>query len=178
MSTPVTPSQTVGPFFHIGLATIAHDDLTSSGIAGEPITIRGQVLDGDGQAVEDALLEIWQADSNGQYPERVDQAASSGEKRENYAQQTEALAADARQPANENAQTFRGFGRVPTGHSGSFHLVTVKPGRVAGPDGHLQAPHIVVTLFARGLLKQLTTRLYFPDEPSNARRRGAQAHTC
>ncbi len=63
---------------------------------------------------------------------------------------------------------FRGFGRVPTDAKGAFRFSTIKPGRVPGPGGRLQAPHLVVAVFMRGLLKHLATRIYFPDEPANA----------
>ena len=142
MSTPPTASQTVGPFFHLGMAYLARDNFAAESIAGERITIRGKVLDGDGNVVPDAVLEIWQADSSGRYP-------------------SEAVS------HNSGAPRFLGFGRVETDDNGEFSFTTIKPGRVPSPDGSLQAPHLVITLFSRGLLKALLTRLYFPDEPAN-----------
>lgn len=138
-----TGSQTVGPFFHLGLADFYRDDLVSPGVPGEKLSIRGRVLDADGDAVNDALLEIWQADSQGKFHESKEAADISG------------------------AAGFWGFGRIPTNSEGAFHFKTIKPGRVPGSGGANQAPHIVVTLFMRGLLKQLTTRIYFPGEPAN-----------
>jgi protocatechuate 3,4-dioxygenase, alpha subunit len=143
MTTPPTASQTVGPFFHLGMAHLERENFVAQGIAGERVTIRGQVLDGDGNAVPDAVLEIWQADSSGRYVSEIF-------------------------PQNSATPRFLGFGRIETDDKGEFSFTTIKPGRVASPDGSLQAPHIVVTLFARGLLKPLRTRLYFPDEPGNA----------
>ena len=120
------------------------DDLAGPGVAGERIVIAGRVLDADGQGVPDAVLELWQADAQGRYAHPDDQQ----EKR--------------MQPG------FQGFGRVPTTADGSFRFTTIKSGRVPGPDGKLQAPHIVVSVFMRGLLRRLVTRIYFPGEPANA----------
>jgi len=144
MRLPVTPPQTVGPFLHIGLDWLNTADLTSPDVSGERITIEGRVLDADGNPVPDALIEIWQADAQGQYSNRSARAAES--------------------PATR----FNGFGRVPTDDSGTFRFTTIEPGRVPAPDGTLQAPHIVVTVFMRGLLKHLVSRIYFPGEAANA----------
>lgn len=143
MARDATPSQTVGPFFSIGLRHMNRADL-AEGIDGERITIKGIVIDGDGQPVPDAILEIWQADADGRYhhPEH-----SSAPDRET---------------------SFFGFGRVPTDDHGRFSFTTVKPGPVHSPDGTPQAPHLQICIFMRGLLKQLVTRLYFPEEPLNA----------
>jgi len=143
MTTPPTASQTVGPFFHLGMAHLERGNFVAQGIAVVRVTIRGQVLDADGNAVPDAMLEIWQADSSGRYGGEIF-------------------------PQNSATPRFLGFGRIETDDKGEFSFTTIKPGRVASPDGSLQAPHIVVTLFSRGLLKPLRTRLYFPDEPGNA----------
>ena len=140
MALPVTPSQTVGPFLRIGLDWLNSADL-STAVPGERITIEGRVLDADGAPVPDALLEFWQASPQGTYVNEDHPAQ---------------LAA------------FRGFGRVPTDDDGGFSFTTVKPGRVPAPDGSLQAPHIVVTVFMRGLLKHLVSRIYFPGEAANA----------
>jgi protocatechuate 3,4-dioxygenase, alpha subunit len=131
----LTPSQTVGPFFHIGLEHIAVSDLTA-GTAEQPIEITGRVLDGDGQPVIDALVELWQANAQGRY-------------------------------AHAEEASFKGHGRIATDANGSFRFTTIKPGRVSGPDGLSQAPHIAVNVFMRGLLKHLVTRIYFPGESSN-----------
>jgi protocatechuate 3,4-dioxygenase alpha subunit len=144
MRLPVTPSQTVGPFLSIGLDWLTITDLTAPDTPGERITIEGRVLDADGAPVPDAVVEIWQADPRGQYAGTDEDAEGSA-------------------PAR-----FKGFGRVPTDDDGAFHFTTLKPGRVAAPDGTLQAPHIVVTVFMRGLLKHLVSRIYFPDDPANA----------
>ena len=143
MPGPSTPSQTVGPFFSIGLDWMNRANL-AEGSAGERVAIRGRVLDGDGQPVPDAVLEIWQADAEGRYhhPEHAD-------------------------PRN-NATPFVGFGRIPTDDRGQFSFTTIKPGPVHGPDGEPQAPHLQISVFMRGLLRQLVTRMYFPDEPLNA----------
>lgn len=146
----VTPSQTIGPFFHYMLTphdyptrVVFSNDLTENGVAGVKITIEGRVTDGDGEPVPDAVIEIWQADSEGRYPHPDDRRA----------------------PASNN---FCGFGRVDTGKDGSFHFVTVKPGRVPGVNGAEQAPHIAVHVLGRGMLMHLNTRIYFSDESSNA----------
>lgn len=135
MSLHTTTSQTVGPYLHIGLTWLITEKLAPAGVPGKRITIRGRVLDGDGEPVNDALVEIWQADSRGRY----------GGKR------------------------FRGFGRSATDDKGEFRFHTIKPGRVPGPDGTPQAPHILAVVFMRGQLKHLVSRIYFPDEPANAK---------
>jgi protocatechuate 3,4-dioxygenase, alpha subunit len=144
MSLRATGSQTVGPFFSIGFSWLNCDNLAGPDVSGEHVTIRGRILDGDGQPVPDALLEIWQANAHGKYahPEDTqDKPVEAG---------------------------FRGFGRIPTDAEGKFQFSTIKPGRVPGPEGQLQAPHIVVSVFSRGLLVRLVTRIYFPDEPANS----------
>ena len=136
-----TPSQTAGPFFRLGLDRPEWGDLTRDGPRGEKIAIQGRVLDGDGAPVDDAVLEIWQADADGRYDHPEDG-----------------------RPADPR---FPGFGRAMTDEAGRYRFVTIRPGRVPGPAGALQAPHIDMTIFARGLLKQLVTRIYFAGEPSN-----------
>ena len=143
----LTPSQTVGPFFAHSLTpddyafqAMAGNDLRTDDVVGAPIVITGQVTDGAGQLVNDAMIEIWQADGHGRYPGT-----------------SEALA---------NAH-FKGFGRSGT-PEGVFRFLTVKPGNVPGPGGKDQAPHVNVGVFARGILKRLFTRIYFADEPGNA----------
>jgi protocatechuate 3,4-dioxygenase, alpha subunit len=161
MSLQTTTSQTVGPFFQIGLAKFYIDDLTGPGVSGEAIEIEGRVFDGDGRPVPDGVIEIWQADAQGKYAHPQ------------FVEETEGIQKDDPQ-RKEAAQVhqgqggFRGFGRVPTQPDGSFRFKTIKPGRVPAPDGTLQAPHIAVSVFTRGLLRRLVTRIYFPDEPSNA----------
>jgi protocatechuate 3,4-dioxygenase, alpha subunit len=143
MSHQATTSQTVGPYFTIGLDLLSRNQIPSPGIAGERITIQGQVVDGDGQPVPDALLETWQANAEGRYihPEDL---------------QTESDTAE-----------FFGFGRIPTDENGCFRFTTIKPGPVPGPEGTMQAPHIVVSVFMRGLLTRLITRIYFFGDPRN-----------
>ncbi len=145
-----TPSQTVGPFLHIGLVQGAYGApeiftpaIAAPGMPGTPIRIEGRVFDGEGNILPDALIELWQADHQGRY----------------------AHPADGR-PLSSNS--FRGFGRCPTGKDGTFGFATVKPGPVPGPDGSTQAPHINVGMLARGMLKRLFTRIYFAGEPANA----------
>jgi len=143
MSLLTTPSQTVGPYLRIGFLPLLIDAIAPAGVPGERITIRGRMSDGDGKPVSDGVLEIWQADAQGKYGHPED-----GQK---------TIAANA----------FRGFGRVLTDGGGAFRFTTIKPGPVAGPDGKRQAPHLVVTVFMRGMLRHLITRMYFPGEPLN-----------
>jgi protocatechuate 3,4-dioxygenase alpha subunit len=112
---------------------------------GQKIEIRGRVSDGDGLPVIDALVEIWQANAAGRYDHPEDR-------------RTEALI----------DPEFLGFGRCPTDPFGHYFFRTIRPGQVPAPDGTLQAPHLMVGVFARGLLKRLATRLYFEDAPENA----------
>lgn len=135
----MTGSQTVGPFLHIGLAGLYRDDLRAGGVEGDVVTIQGRVLDGDGVGVPDGLVEIWQANRHGRYPDPQDARVLPLE------------------------PSFRGFGRVATDAQGDFRFTTIKPGALPGPQGRLQAPHIVVSVFMRGLIKRLATRMYFPD---------------
>ncbi len=144
MSLQATTSQTVGPYLHIGLTWLCSDNLAAAGVKGERLTIAGRVIDGDGAPVNDALIEVWQANAQGKY-------AHPDDKRD--------LPVEA---------GFSGWGRVPTDEAGAFRFHTIKPGRVPGPGGTMQAPHLVIAVFMRGLLKQLVTRIYFPDEPANA----------
>jgi protocatechuate 3,4-dioxygenase, alpha subunit len=135
-----TPSQTVGPFYHYALERPAWADLTADGASGEKIQIEGRILDGDGVPVFDAFLEIWQANAAGKYAHPEDRQDKPLDPR------------------------FRGFGRVGADAEGRFRFTTIRPGRVPGRGNTLQAPHINIAIFGRGLLKQLTTRLYFADQ--------------
>ena len=123
MTLPPTPSQTIGPFFAVGLPWPDGPDVVPEGTLGA-IRIGGRVLDGAGDPVPDALVESWQADPG-----------------------------------------FRGFGRCPTDAEGRWAVRTVKPGPLPAPGGGVEAPHLNVSVFARGLLGRLVTRVYFPDEP-------------
>ena len=144
MSLLLTAAQTVGPFVSIGFEKQAVNDIVLPGVAGERVTITGRIVDGDGLPVTDAVIETWQANSFGKY----------------------AHPDDAQEKLLE--ENFKGFGRVLTDGQGGFRLATVKPGKVAGPHGREQAPHITVVIFMRGLLKHLMTRIYFPDDAANA----------
>ena len=141
MPSHTTPSQTVGPFFTIGMEPLYCADI-AAGSEGQRIEISGRVLDADGAPVPDAILELWQADANGNYFSSQESSAAKNE--------------------------IPGFGRVPTNEAGEFHFRTIKPGRVPDPSGGFQAPHILVSFFCRGLLRRLVSRIYFPNEPSNA----------
>ncbi len=143
MTLLTTPSQTIGPFFHDALDRRDWSDLTAAGPAGETLRIEGRILDGDGAPVTDALVEIWQANAAGRY---------------DHPEDTQDRPLDPK---------FRGFGRTATDAQGFYRFTTIRPGRVPGRGNTLQAPHISVSIFARGLLKRLATRLYFADEPSN-----------
>ena len=145
MSPKQTPSQTVGPYFAYGLtpeqygyplSSVAGPAMRGDDTDGEPIRIEGQVLDGEGAPVNDAMIELWQADAQGRYAHPAD-------------------------PRSSNAG-FAGFGRCGTGTDpeNRFRFETVKPGAVS--DG--QAPHINVAVFMRGLLTHAYTRIYFSDE--------------
>jgi protocatechuate 3,4-dioxygenase alpha subunit len=140
-----TPGQTVGPFFALGLDRPEWSDLTRRNPQGQRITIEGRVLDGDGAAVPDALIELWQANAAGRYDH------------------TDDTQADKKIDPN-----FHGYGRVATDAEGKFKITTIKPGPVPGRGNALQAPHINVAFFARGLLRQLHTRIYFAGEAANA----------
>ncbi|MGH6929664.1 MAG: protocatechuate 3,4-dioxygenase subunit alpha [Dongiaceae bacterium] len=139
-----SPSQTVGPFFHDALSWHGAEALVRPDTRGERIAIVGRILDGDGQPVPDALIEIWQANAAGRY----------------------AHPEDTQDKPPDSA--FHGFGRCASGRDGAFRFSTIRPGRVRGRGNNLQAPHINVGLFARGLLRRLVTRIYFEDAAENA----------
>ena len=134
-----TPSQTVGPFYHFALDRPEWSDLTAGGAQGQKIRIEGRIFDGEGAPCPDAFLEIWQADAGGKY---------------NHPDDTQDRKPDPK---------FRGFGRASADKDGNYRFTTIMPGRVPGPGNTLQAPHINVSVFARGLLKHLVTRIYFAD---------------
>jgi protocatechuate 3,4-dioxygenase, alpha subunit len=137
----LTPSQTVGPFLAIGLPWPDGPFVVPEGSEGA-ITITGLVVDGAGEPVPDALVETWQADPDGRFRHPDDPRGA---------------------PA-EPGPAFRGFGRCPTGPDGSYRIVTLKPGSLPSPGGGTEAPHLDVSVFARGLLDRVVTRIYFPDE--------------
>ncbi|MFC5064082.1 protocatechuate 3,4-dioxygenase subunit alpha [Actinomycetospora atypica] len=129
-----TPSQTVGPFFAFGLPFDGGGDVVPPGTAGA-ISLHGTVRDGAGAPVPDALLEFWQAGPDGRLPVRSGSMARDG-------------------------RSFTGFARVPTDRGGDYSVRTLRP---AGVAGSAEAPHLAVTVFARGLLHHLFTRVYFPN---------------
>jgi protocatechuate 3,4-dioxygenase, alpha subunit len=139
-----TPSQTVGPYFHVGcIDQHAVNCIADRDAQGERIHLTCQVLDGEGIPVNDAMLEIWQADAAGRYNHPLD------EQRDKF------------------DSHCRGFGRMATNENGICIFETIKPGRVAANGEKLQAPHLNVSVFARGILKHLVTRIYFASEPAN-----------
>jgi protocatechuate 3,4-dioxygenase alpha subunit len=135
----LTPSQTVGPFFAIGLTWSDGQDVVPDGTPGA-FWIRGAVYDGNGDAIPDAVVETWQADPGGRFahPDDPRGAVEWGE--------------------------FRGLGRCGTDDEGRYQIHTVKPGPLPTPDGRREAPHIDLTVMCRGLLARLVTRMYFPEE--------------
>ncbi|HTN81791.1 MAG TPA: protocatechuate 3,4-dioxygenase subunit alpha [Acidimicrobiales bacterium] len=141
MSGP-TPSQTVGPYFTMEVTGEGENVLTSPETIGQRIRIEGVVLDGDRNHIEDALLELWQANAAGRYNHPVDDR--------------EDVPLDA---------AFTGFGRCASDfHTGAFTFLTIKPGPVPHPSGGMQAPHISLIIQARGMLDPTYTRIYFDDE--------------
>jgi protocatechuate 3,4-dioxygenase alpha subunit len=139
----LTPSQTVGPFLHIGLPWPDGPQVVPEGTR-DAIVITGRVVDGAGAPVPDALIETWQADPDGRFGHPDDPRAVAGAA-----------------PADPD---FRGFGRCPTDANGEYRIVTRKPGRLPTPDGGIEAPHLDMSIFGRGLLDRVVTRLYFADE--------------
>lgn len=135
----LTPSQTVGPFFHDALP-YEHGPRVAGHSRPGVIQLTGRVLDGNGVEIPDSMVEIWQADENGELVETpgiYDPVTGNG---------------------------FRGFGRCPTDGYGFYEFLTVKPGAVPTADGRPQAPHIAMSVFARGMLRRVVTRVYFDDE--------------
>lgn len=141
VSLPITPSQTVGPFLAIGLPWPDGPCVVPEGTPGS-IVITGRVFDVSGDPVPDALVETWQADQDSGF-DHPD---------------------DPRWPSPRAGTAFPGFGRCPTDAQGRYRIVTLKPGPLPCPDGGTEAPHLNVSVFARGLLDRVVTRIYFPDE--------------
>jgi protocatechuate 3,4-dioxygenase, alpha subunit len=139
-----TSSQTIGPYLHIGMDWAVNPEFAGPKVKGERINVTGRMVDGDGAPVNDAMLEIWQANSYGRYAHPEDMRDL---------------------PLDEG---FTGWGRVTTDEDGRFRFSTIKPGRVPAEGGGLQAPHLNVTIFMRGMLKQLVTRMYFEGDAANA----------
>ncbi|MGB8398307.1 MAG: protocatechuate 3,4-dioxygenase subunit alpha [Bradyrhizobium sp.] len=147
----ITPSQTVGPYFAYGLTPKGkyawndafNNNLVTPDASGERIRVEGRVFDGDGAPVPDCMLEIWQADAQGRFSDPKDTRALPN-------------------------SSFRGFGRCGTDANGFYAFDTIKPGQVADPDGEPQAPHLLLAVFARGMLLHLYSRIYFDGEAANA----------
>ena len=137
--TPPTPSQTVGPFFSFGLEWDDGPYAVAEGTEGA-IRISGKLYDGRGNPIRDGLIETWQADPDGRFAHPDDPRGAV------------------------EWEGFRGFARTPTDEAGNWSVLTLKPGAIPGPGGITQAPHIAVSVFARGLLSRLVTRIYFGDE--------------
>jgi protocatechuate 3,4-dioxygenase alpha subunit len=139
------PSQTIGPFYHLGLTSDPKlGCLIRPGVQGQRIRLRFRLLDGDGLPVPDGMIELWQADTSGKYDHPADTQDHKPD------------------PA------FRGFGRLATDAEGVCIFDTIYPGRVPDGRGGCQAPHINVSVFARGLLSRLCTRVYFAGDPALA----------
>jgi protocatechuate 3,4-dioxygenase, alpha subunit len=141
----LTPFNTVGPFFKLLVRDRPEgtDCLVSDATHGERITISGRLIAGDGAPVDDGLVEIWQADAHGRYHHPEDPDSGDAD------------------PA------FPGFGRAATGAGGAFSFRTIRPGIVPGPAGERQAPHVLVSIMARGVMSRCWTRMYFEGEPLN-----------
>lgn len=149
----ITPSQTIGPFGAPALTPnekgktnydwpqLITSNLVTLDAVGERIRIEGQMFDGHGAPIDGILFELWQADGQGRYAHPRD--------------------------VRRTNSSFRGFGRAESDTAGCFAFETVKPGPVPGPDGTMQAPHIVVAIHMRGILTHLFTRIYFADEAAN-----------
>jgi len=137
MSDGVTPAQTAGPFLSLGLDWPDGPNVVDPDVPGA-IRIGGRLFDGRGEPVGDGLIETWQADPDGRLPASGDPPAKPG--------------------------AFRHFGRCLTDAGGAWEIVTLKPGPLPAPGGGVEAPHLDVSVFARGLLHRLVTRIYFADE--------------
>jgi protocatechuate 3,4-dioxygenase alpha subunit len=139
----VTPTQTIGPFFAPALLRDINNIMATSDTAGERIRIEGRVFDGGGNIVPDAMIEIWQANAHGRF---------------NHPRDTRDLPLD---------PDFTGWGRSGTDDVGVYWFETIKPGPVPFEGDQMQAPHLSVTVHARGMLNHAQTRLYFEDEAAN-----------
>mgnify|MGYP003340119546 CR=1 FL=1 len=149
MTQGLTPSQTIGPFYFGTVVKGYRADLAPSGVAGERIELALTLHDAEGAIVPDGMFEIWQANSHGRY---------------NHPEDRRNLPLDA---------GFEGYGRASADSTGTARFGTVKPGRVPWPHGGaggsgMQAPHVNISIFARGVLNRLATRLYFEGDPANA----------
>ncbi len=147
---PPTPSQTVGPFFSFGLEWEDGPFVVPEGTEGA-IRIEGRLLDGLGHPIPDGLIETWQADPEGRFAHPDDPRGAV------------------------EWDGFRGFARCPTDGEGRWSILTLKPGPIPGPGDTVQAPHLAVSVFSRGLLARLVTRIYFGDEEEAERGRSGAA---
>jgi protocatechuate 3,4-dioxygenase alpha subunit len=138
---PPSPSQTVGPFLHIALDWPDGPDVVPQGTP-DAVTVGGLLLDGAGDPVNDGLVETWQADPRGRF-DHPD---------------------DPRGPVRPEIAGFRGFGRSTTSAAGHWQVRTVRPGPLPTPEGGTEAPHLDVTVMARGMLDRVVTRIYFEDD--------------
>jgi protocatechuate 3,4-dioxygenase alpha subunit len=150
----ITPSQTIGPFAAFSLTPtepgkkqydwtqLITNNVVTADTTGERIRIEGTMFDGAGKPIDGILFETWQADAQGRYAHPRDGRGTNS--------------------------SFKGFGRVETDKEGRFALDTIKPGGVPGPNGTVQAPHILVAIHMRGILTHLYSRIYFSDEAANA----------
>lgn len=138
-SLPPTPSQTIGPYFGFALPWDDGPFVVPEGTEGA-IRLTGRVIDGNGDGIPDAMVETWQADAEGRFAHPDDPRGAV------------------------EWEGFRGLGRCATQPDGTYSILTLKPGPVPGPGDSTQAPHVTVSVFARGLLQRLVTRLYFGDE--------------
>lgn len=154
-----TPWQTVGPYLHIGLTdSRAVACIVGQGVKGDRVLLKLRLLDGDGKPVPDGMFEIWQADAEGRYRHPEDLSYEDRSYKDpSY-----------KDPSykKEVGDSFFGFGRMATAEDGSCSFETIKPGRVPSPNG-LQAPHLNLSVFGRGLLKRLATRVYFSGDSEN-----------
>lgn len=138
-----SPSQTIGPYFHIGMIRGGENVMVNDGTLGQRILLHGNVYDGNGEVVSDCMLEIWQADGKGIYPHPAD-------------------------PRHKEADpNFDGYGRAPTNDDGEYVFKTIKPGAIEREGFPNMAPHLNLRIFGRGLLIHTYTRVYFPNEPAN-----------
>jgi protocatechuate 3,4-dioxygenase alpha subunit len=178
---PETPSQTIGPFYAVGLPWPDGPDVVPEGTP-EAVRVAGRVLDGAGEPVPDALVETWQADPAGRFAHPDDPRGSGGSGGPpgwspggsggsggppgwSPGGSGGSGGPPGWSPGASGAGGFRGFGRSATDARGRWAIRTLKPGPVPAPDGGTEAPHLDVSVFARGLLHRLVTRIYFPDEP-------------
>lgn len=138
----VTPSQTVGPYYRIGLDWAKDGEFAFAQGTPGLFKVYGYVLDGAGDPIPDSLVETWQADASGRF-DHPD---------------------DPRGPVERAGRSGTGFARSSSDDDGGWSIYTIKPGPFPDVGGAIEAPHLTVGVFARGLLARITTRIYFSDE--------------